>query len=175
MYLDPELVVPDPDISIRDGAIAPWEKRFSGWYHQTLEALAKAYKFDIRLPFKDLPQKAKDVVLERLGRPAGRLLVGGRRREKAQLPESVRRGAQQPGAAPPGKRVGDGARGTGEVHGRHAVPDLPGCPAQEGGALRPSRRPEHPAGDCALHQGFPHLLQHRLVFREGGDIARAAY
>ena len=27
MYLDPELVVPDPELSIRDGAIAPWEKR----------------------------------------------------------------------------------------------------------------------------------------------------
>jgi excinuclease ABC subunit A len=67
MYLDAELVVPDPEISIRDGAIAPWEKRFSGWYHQTLEALAKAYKFDIRLPFKDLPQKAKDVVLNGSG------------------------------------------------------------------------------------------------------------
>jgi len=63
MYLDAELVVPDPEISIRDGAIAPWEKRFSGWYHQTLEALAKAYKFDITLPFKNLPKKAQDVVL----------------------------------------------------------------------------------------------------------------
>jgi len=67
MYLDAELVVPDPEISIRDGAIAPWEKRFSGWYHQTLEALAKAYKFDITLPFKNLPKKAKEVVLNGSG------------------------------------------------------------------------------------------------------------
>jgi len=67
MFLDVDLVVPDPDLSIRDGAIAPWEKRFSGWYHQTLEALAKAYHFDIRLPFKDLPQSAKDVVLNGSG------------------------------------------------------------------------------------------------------------
>jgi len=67
MYLDAELVVPDPEISIRDGAIAPWEKRFSGWYHQTLEALSQAYKFDIRVPFKNLPQKAKDVVFNGSG------------------------------------------------------------------------------------------------------------
>ena len=67
MFLDPELVVPDPDLSISDGAIAPWEKRFSGWYHQTLEALAKAYHFDLRIPFKDLPKKAKDVVLHGSG------------------------------------------------------------------------------------------------------------
>ena len=63
MYFDAELVVPNPDLSIREGAIAPWEKRLSGWYHQTLEALAKAYRFDIRTPFRDLPPAAKEVIL----------------------------------------------------------------------------------------------------------------
>jgi excinuclease ABC subunit A len=63
MYFDPELVVPNPDLSIRDGAIAPWEKRLSGWYHLTLDALAKAYKFDIRTPFNKLPKKAQDIIL----------------------------------------------------------------------------------------------------------------
>jgi len=63
MYFDADLVVPNPDLSIREGAIAPWEKRLSGWYHLTLEALAKAYKFDIRTPFRDLPESAKDVIL----------------------------------------------------------------------------------------------------------------
>jgi len=71
MYLDAELVVPDPDLSIRDGAIAPWEKRFSGWYQQTLEALSKAYGFSTTVPFKNLPQKAKDVILNGSG---GRLV-----------------------------------------------------------------------------------------------------
>jgi len=63
MYFDAELVVPNPDLSIREGAIAPWEKRLSGWYHLTLEALAKAYKFDITTPFKELPPKAQEVIL----------------------------------------------------------------------------------------------------------------
>src|SRR6266568_1198704 len=63
MYFDVELVVPNPDLSIREGAIAPWEKRLSGWYHQTLEALAKAYDFDIRTPFRKLPEKAQDIIL----------------------------------------------------------------------------------------------------------------
>jgi excinuclease ABC subunit A len=63
MYFDPELVVPNPDLSIREGAIAPWEKRLSGWYHLTLEALAKAYKFDIRTPFNKLPAKAREIIL----------------------------------------------------------------------------------------------------------------
>lgn len=63
MYFDAELVVPNPDLSIREGAIVPWEKRLSGWYHLTLEALAKAYKFDITTPFKELPPKAQEVIL----------------------------------------------------------------------------------------------------------------
>src|SRR5512137_1161998 len=63
MYFDPELVVPNPDLSIREGAIAPWEKRLSGWYHLTLEALGKAYSFDIRTPFKELSAKVQDVIL----------------------------------------------------------------------------------------------------------------
>jgi excinuclease ABC subunit A len=67
MYFDPDLVVPNPDLSIREGAIAPWEKRLSGWYHLTLDALAKAYSFDIRTPFKELPQAAREVILSGSG------------------------------------------------------------------------------------------------------------
>jgi excinuclease ABC subunit A len=63
MYFDADLVVPNPDLSIREGAIVPWEKRLSGWYHLTLDALAKAYKFDIRIPFKNLSPKVQDVIL----------------------------------------------------------------------------------------------------------------
>ncbi len=63
MYFDADLVVPNPDLSIREGAIAPWEKRLSGWYHLILEALAKAYTFSITTPFKDLPPKAREVIL----------------------------------------------------------------------------------------------------------------
>ncbi len=63
MYFDAELVIPNQELSLREGAIAPWEKRLSGWFHLILEALAKAYSFDIRTPFKDLPELARDVVL----------------------------------------------------------------------------------------------------------------
>ena len=63
MYFDADLVIPNPELSLREGAIAPWEKRLSGWFHMILDALAKAYKFDIRMPFKDLPDHIRDVVL----------------------------------------------------------------------------------------------------------------
>src|SRR5450631_532094 len=63
MYFDAELVIPNPELSLREGAIAPWEKRLSGWFHLILDALAKAYKFDIRTPFKELPEPVRDVIL----------------------------------------------------------------------------------------------------------------
>jgi excinuclease ABC subunit A len=63
MYFDAELVIPNPELSLREGAIAPWEKRLSGWFHLILDALAKAYKFDIRTPFKDLTEPVKDAIL----------------------------------------------------------------------------------------------------------------
>jgi excinuclease ABC subunit A len=67
MYLDPELVVPDHDLSLREGAIAPWEKRFSGWYQQTLEALGKSYGFDVHTPYKQLSKRAKEIILNGSG------------------------------------------------------------------------------------------------------------
>ena len=63
MYFDAELVIPNPELSLREGAIAPWEKRMSGWFHLILEALAKAYSFDIRTPFKALPEHVQDAIL----------------------------------------------------------------------------------------------------------------
>jgi excinuclease ABC subunit A len=68
MYFDPEQVVPNPELSLREGAIAPWEKRLSGWFHQTLEALAKAYEFDIRTPFNKLSPKAQKIILSGSGK-----------------------------------------------------------------------------------------------------------
>ena len=67
MYFDAELVIPNPELSLREGAIAPWEKRLSGWFHLILEALAKAYKFDIRAPFRELPEQVRDVILSGSG------------------------------------------------------------------------------------------------------------
>ncbi|MCJ7500896.1 excinuclease ABC subunit UvrA [bacterium] len=61
--IDPELVIPDPGVSIREGALAPWRKRSSMFYHQLLQSLASHYKFDLNTPFKDLPEIAKRVIL----------------------------------------------------------------------------------------------------------------
>ncbi|MFO1114067.1 MAG: excinuclease ABC subunit UvrA [Beijerinckiaceae bacterium] len=61
--IDPDLVVPDPKLTLRKGAIAPWARSTSPYYAQTLAALGKHYKFRLDTPFEDLPKKAQDVIL----------------------------------------------------------------------------------------------------------------
>ena len=62
-YFDPALVVRDEDLSLAQGAIHPWSKSDSPYYRQTLEAIADHYDFDMALPWKMLPEAAKQAVL----------------------------------------------------------------------------------------------------------------
>ena len=64
LEVDEELVIPNDDLSIEEGAIAPWSSRASSeYFHRLLEALAKDLKFSLSTPWKKLPIKAKDAVL----------------------------------------------------------------------------------------------------------------
>jgi len=63
LYLDPELIVPNPELSIREGALDPWAKRNSVYFHQILDALSEHFTFDIYTPFKKLPDQIKHVLL----------------------------------------------------------------------------------------------------------------
>ncbi|MBV9549742.1 MAG: excinuclease ABC subunit UvrA [Alphaproteobacteria bacterium] len=66
-YFDEDLVVPDESVSLKKGAIAPWAKNSSPYYLQTLEALARHYKFSMNEPWEDLPKKVRDVILHGSG------------------------------------------------------------------------------------------------------------
>ncbi len=68
MYFDPEQVVPNPQLSLREGAIAPWSTRTGYYYLQVLEALADFYKFDIRTPFAELPERIQKILLHGSGK-----------------------------------------------------------------------------------------------------------
>ena len=67
LYFDPALIVPDEALTLRTGAIAPWSKSSSPYYLQTLEALAKHYKFSLNEPWEDLPKKAREIILHGSG------------------------------------------------------------------------------------------------------------
>jgi len=63
MDLDPDLIIPDKTKSLRDGAVKPWEKRFSVYYYQMLESVSKHYGFDLRTPYKELKPEHQRVLL----------------------------------------------------------------------------------------------------------------
>jgi excinuclease ABC subunit A len=66
MEIDPELVVPDPDRSIDEGCIEPWRKAAgtdAGWTRRIMEALAREFKIDTRRPWRDLPERQRQLML----------------------------------------------------------------------------------------------------------------
>ena len=63
MRIDPGLVVPDENATLKRGAIAPWAKSTSPYYGQTLEALAKHYRFSVQARWRELPEAAKKAIL----------------------------------------------------------------------------------------------------------------
>lgn len=64
-FIDPEAIVPDQTLSLREGAIVPWAKSgtSSPYYTQTLESLAEHYGFSLNDPWHDLDAKAQKVIL----------------------------------------------------------------------------------------------------------------
>jgi excinuclease ABC subunit A len=62
-HVDEDLVIPDKEMTLRKGAIAPWAKSSSPYYIQTLTALGKHYKFALDAKWKDLPKKTQTAIL----------------------------------------------------------------------------------------------------------------
>ncbi|MBN9538649.1 MAG: excinuclease ABC subunit UvrA [Reyranella sp.] len=67
MFFDPEMVVPDDRLSLAEGAIAPWADSSGQYYMQTLESIAKHFKVKMSTPWRDLPKKVRDTILQGSG------------------------------------------------------------------------------------------------------------
>jgi len=65
LEVDPALVVPHPERSLAEGAIAPWFRGNSGedYYRALLEGLAAEYGFSLHTPWRDLPPEVQELVL----------------------------------------------------------------------------------------------------------------
>ncbi len=63
LEVDPELVIPNPELSLRQHAIAPWEPTSSQYYPQLLEAVANHFGIDMDVPVKDLSKDQLDKIL----------------------------------------------------------------------------------------------------------------
>lgn len=67
LVIDPDLVVPNPDLSLREGAVRPWAKHHTVRHVQMLEALEKHYRFSSRTPFRELDEAIKQAILHGSG------------------------------------------------------------------------------------------------------------
>lgn len=63
LEVDPELVIPNPELSLKEHAIAPWTPISSQYYPQLLQAVCTHYGIDMETPVKDLPNHQLDKVL----------------------------------------------------------------------------------------------------------------
>jgi excinuclease ABC subunit A len=63
MEIDPELVVPDPSLSIGEGAIAPWSGSSSQYYEQITQAIAEKYRVDLEAPWSAIDDDERDLFL----------------------------------------------------------------------------------------------------------------
>uniref|UniRef100_UPI00388FA2CF excinuclease ABC subunit UvrA n=1 Tax=Methanobrevibacter sp. TaxID=66852 RepID=UPI00388FA2CF len=65
MEIDPDLIVPDKNLSLNEGAIVPWAKstKRENYYYQMLQAVADHFNFSMDTPFNELPQEHQDNIL----------------------------------------------------------------------------------------------------------------
>jgi excinuclease ABC subunit A len=63
LEVDPELIVPNDDLSIEEGAIAPWAGARLEYWHRLLEAVAKAHRVSTKTSWKRLPKDAREAIL----------------------------------------------------------------------------------------------------------------
>ena len=67
LKIDAAMIIPDKDLGLLDGAIAPWAKSTSPYQTQTLQALAAHYRFDLTKPWNKLPENIQDIILHGTG------------------------------------------------------------------------------------------------------------
>src|SRR6185437_15209991 len=65
LEIDPDLIVPNPDLSLEDGAIAPWSKSgaTNSYFSQVIQSVSRACGFSTKTPFRDLTPEHKQIVL----------------------------------------------------------------------------------------------------------------
>jgi excinuclease ABC subunit A len=67
LFFDPDLIVPNEELSLREGAIDPWEKRNAPFFQQILEAVSNHYKIDMYSPWAKLPAEHRRIIMEGSG------------------------------------------------------------------------------------------------------------
>ena len=164
MEIDPELVVPDPSLSLNEGAILPWASGASNYYDQITQAIAERYEIDLDAPWFDLPEDMQDLFL--YGTNGDRIYVSYRNRmgRKRSYMTSFE------GIVPNLERR---YKETDSDWSREKIEEYMSvrpCPECKGARLRPESRAVKVA-DLAIHE-FTHLSAKRsLEWLEGLELS----
>ncbi|HEY8582113.1 MAG TPA: excinuclease ABC subunit UvrA, partial [Capillimicrobium sp.] len=145
MEIDPDLVVPDPSLTIGEGALLPWANSASNYYEQITQAIAETYGINLECPWEALPAEQQDLYL--YGTGDERIQVSyrnryGRRRSYA---------TQFEGIIPNLERR---YRETDSEYSREKIEEFMSvrpCPVCKGARLRPESRAVL-VGGTAIHE-----------------------
>jgi excinuclease ABC subunit A len=163
MEIDPELVVPDPSLSIGEGALAPWSTSTSQYYDQVTEAIANRYGVDLQAPWEDLTQDERDLFL--FGTNGERLQVTYRNRYGRQRSYMT----SFEGIVPNLERR---YRETDSEHMRERIEEymsLRPCPACQGARLRPESRAVR-VGGLAIHEFCAFSVRRALAWLDAVEL-----
>jgi excinuclease ABC subunit A len=155
MEIDPELVVPDPSLSLNEGAILPWASGASTYYDQITQAIAERYEIDLDIPWFDLTEEQQDLFL--YGTNGDRIYVSYRNRmgRKRSYMTSFE------GIVPNLERR---YKETDSDWSREKIEEYMSvrpCPECKGSRLRPESRAVK-VGELAIHE-FTHLSASRAL------------
>jgi excinuclease ABC subunit A len=149
--VDPELVVPDTDLSISEGAIAPWRSAHTQYFNRMLEAVADEYEIDLAAPYRTLTVKQQKIIMHGV---SGNLTVKYRNRYGRTRQYST----EYEGVIPWIKRRHEGAESDWSREQYEGYMREVPCPACEGARLKPTTlavtvNGKHIADVCRLSIG----------------------
>ncbi len=155
MEIDPDLIVPDPSLSVGEGAIVPWSTSASNYYEQLTQSIAERYEVDLETPWQELPEEAREFFL--FGTNGDRIHIQyrnrfGRRRSYTTSFEGIVSNLE--------RRY----RETDSDHAREKIEEYMSvrpCPDCRGARLRPESRAVR-VGGTAIHE-FAALSARRAI------------
>ena len=130
--IDPELVVPDPTLSLAEGALQPWNRGVTAYWRRLIASVAEAYDVDVDKPWSKLKKPEKEIFLYGTGDERHQVTYTnrfGRRRSYKVRFEGIVNNLR---AALRRDRLGDQPGADRGLHGRAALPAVPRRPAAAG-------------------------------------------
>jgi excinuclease ABC subunit A len=164
MEIDPELIVPDPHLSIGQGALAPWSASASNYYEQITLAIAEKYGIDLDRPWEELSQRHRDLYLYGTGGERVEIIYRnryGRRRSYAARFEGIVNNLERR------YRESDSEWTRERIEEFMSVR---ACPACRGTRLRPESRAVLVAG-TAIHEFTGLSARRALDWLEGVELS----